>query len=198
MARTRNADRKRYWREIIERQQASGQSIVGFCSQEALRYSLFAVDKKPKSYQPGVPDEELRKTRPNWRKFRSLRCPKVEFNFHRKCGVPVRAKAIVKTPDALFLAGPEDVLDEEEAYKNPQDEKSQRLLQKEKELIDSRDGGKLLAVSARDGSTQQMIDLQSQPVWDGMAAAYGRLFMCYRKGSVVALGAGKACKRSCN
>ena len=36
MAKTRSADRRRYWREVIERQQASGQSIVGFCAKEGL------------------------------------------------------------------------------------------------------------------------------------------------------------------
>jgi hypothetical protein len=33
---------------------------------------------------------------------------------------------------------------------------------------------------------QQMIDLESQPVWDGMAVAFGKLFVCCRDGSVVA------------
>ena len=41
MAKTRSADRQRYWREVIERQQASGQSIVGFCSKEGLAPASF-------------------------------------------------------------------------------------------------------------------------------------------------------------
>lgn len=110
----------------------------------------------------------------------------VEFRW--KSGVPLRAKAIVKTPNMLFLAGPEDVLDEEEVYKNPQDKENQRLLQQQDELINSRNSGKLLAVSVRDGSTQQMLDLESHPVWDGMEAACGKLFVCCRDGSLVALG----------
>jgi hypothetical protein len=36
MAKARSADRQRYWQAVIERQQASGQSIVGFCSKEGL------------------------------------------------------------------------------------------------------------------------------------------------------------------
>jgi len=152
-----------------------------------LRYSLFSMDKKPKSYQPGTPDAELRKTRPNWRQYRTLRCPKVEFNFRWKSAVPVRAKAIVKTPGTLFVAGPEDILDEERVFQDARSEANQKLLQKQNALIESRQSGKLLAVSVKDGSTQQMIDLESQPVWDGMAVAYGNLFMCCRDGSVVAL-----------
>ncbi len=41
MAMTTNGDRQRYWREVIERQQASGQSIVGFCSKEKLAPATF-------------------------------------------------------------------------------------------------------------------------------------------------------------
>ena len=46
MAKTRSADRQRYWREVIERQQASGQSIVGFCSKEGLAPASFHAWKR--------------------------------------------------------------------------------------------------------------------------------------------------------
>lgn len=46
MAKTRSADRQRYWRELIERQQASGQSIVGFCSKESLSPASFHAWKR--------------------------------------------------------------------------------------------------------------------------------------------------------
>ena len=46
MAKARSADRQRYWREVIERQRASGQSIVGFCSKEALCPASFHAWKR--------------------------------------------------------------------------------------------------------------------------------------------------------
>jgi len=46
MAKARSADRQRYWREVIERQQASGQSIVGFCSTEGLCPASFHAWKR--------------------------------------------------------------------------------------------------------------------------------------------------------
>ena len=46
MAKARSADRQRYWREVIERQQASGQSIVGFCSKEGLAPASFHAWKR--------------------------------------------------------------------------------------------------------------------------------------------------------
>jgi hypothetical protein len=46
MAKTRSADRQQYWREVIEHQQASGQSIVGFCSKEGLAPASFHAWKR--------------------------------------------------------------------------------------------------------------------------------------------------------
>ena len=46
MVRAANGDRQRYWRKVIERQQASGQSIVGFCSKEKLAPATFHAWKR--------------------------------------------------------------------------------------------------------------------------------------------------------
>jgi hypothetical protein len=46
MAKPSRADRQRYWREVIGRQQASGQSIVGFCSKEGLALASFHAWKR--------------------------------------------------------------------------------------------------------------------------------------------------------
>ena len=46
MAKATKADRQRYWRGVIERQRASGQSIVGFCSKEGLAPASFHAWKR--------------------------------------------------------------------------------------------------------------------------------------------------------
>jgi hypothetical protein len=46
MAKASRADRRRYWQAVIERQQASGQSIVGFCSKEGLALASFHAWKR--------------------------------------------------------------------------------------------------------------------------------------------------------
>jgi hypothetical protein len=46
MAKASRADRRRYWQAVIERQQASGQSIVGFCSGEGLAPASFHAWKR--------------------------------------------------------------------------------------------------------------------------------------------------------
>jgi transposase len=55
MARIRNADRRQYWQEAIKRQQASGQSIVGFCAKEGLSTASFHVWKRRfRHHQPAT------------------------------------------------------------------------------------------------------------------------------------------------
>jgi hypothetical protein len=46
MAKASRADRRRHWQAVIERQQASGQSIVGFCSKEELAPASFHAWKR--------------------------------------------------------------------------------------------------------------------------------------------------------
>jgi hypothetical protein len=46
MAKTRSADRERHWRGVIEHQEASGQSIVGFCAKEGLSPASFHAWKR--------------------------------------------------------------------------------------------------------------------------------------------------------
>ena len=83
----------------------------------------------------------------NWRQWRSARLPKVQFDFRWKADAPLRAKAIVKTRNMLFVAGPEDLLDEESVFQGLHLEENQRLLRRQNEALTSRKGGKLLAVS---------------------------------------------------
>ncbi len=46
MAKDKRLDPRRHWQETIERQQASGQSIVGFCSKEGLAPASFHAWKR--------------------------------------------------------------------------------------------------------------------------------------------------------
>ena len=46
MAKVRSGDRRRYWHEVIQRQQASGQSIEKFCVKEKLGKATFYAWKR--------------------------------------------------------------------------------------------------------------------------------------------------------
>ncbi|MHC4439791.1 MAG: outer membrane protein assembly factor BamB family protein [Planctomycetota bacterium] len=87
--------------------------------------------------------------------------------------LPVRIRAMVKAGDTLFVAGPPDVLDPDDPYA----------------AFEGRKGAVVLAISAKDGKELSEIPLKHPPVFDGMIAASGRLFVSLQDGSVVSLTA---------
>jgi outer membrane protein assembly factor BamB len=86
--------------------------------------------------------------------------------------IPVRVRAMVAAGETLFVAGPPDLAD-------PKDPLG---------AFEDRKGAQLWAFAASDG--QKLVDyrLESPPVFDGMAAAAGRLFLATTDGKVVCLG----------
>jgi outer membrane protein assembly factor BamB len=88
-----------------------------------------------------------------------------------KSWVPVRIRAMVKTRDKLFAAGPPDVLDQEDPYA----------------AFEGRKGGVLLALSAEGGKVLSEQELDVPPEFDGLIAAEGKLFVSLQDGSVLCL-----------
>ena len=104
--------------------------------------------------------------------------------------LPILVRAMVLADKTLFIAGPPDVVDEEEAYRTIGDPETQAKLARQSAALEGKLGAMLLAVSAADGSELARYDLKSIPQWDGMAAAGGRLFFTTVDGKLVCL-AGK-------
>jgi outer membrane protein assembly factor BamB len=86
--------------------------------------------------------------------------------------VPVRVIAMVRTGRTLFAAGTPDVLEEKDPYA----------------AYEGRRGGVLLAVSVSAGKILGKYELESAPVYDGMAAAGGRLYISTVDGKVRCFG----------
>lgn len=89
--------------------------------------------------------------------------------------VPIRIRAMVLAGDHLYAAGPPDLVPEEDPYA----------------AIDGRRGAILRTVSAKDGSRLAEHPLQSPPVFDGLAAAAGRLYMSTIDGKLLCLSEAK-------
>lgn len=85
----------------------------------------------------------------------------------------------------LFVAGPQDVADELQAFYEPDDAENRSALAKQDSVLESRQGAVLYAVSASDGEKLAEYKLDSLPVWDGMAAANGRLYLAMKDGKVL-------------
>jgi len=85
--------------------------------------------------------------------------------------LPVRIRAMVKAGNALFVAGPPDALDPDDPLG----------------AFEGRKGAVLWAVSAEDGKKLAEYKLEKTPVFDGMAAARGRLYIACQDGSILCM-----------
>ena len=86
--------------------------------------------------------------------------------------VPVRIRAMVVTAGPLFVAGPPDVVD-------PKDPLG---------AFEHRKGGLLYAVDTATGKRLASHRLPSPPLFDGAAAAQGRLYIAQEDGSITCFG----------
>ena len=85
--------------------------------------------------------------------------------------LPVRAQAMVLTGQRLYLAGSPDTVDETDPWA----------------ALEHRKGGVLGVFSRNDGEKMAEYTLASAPVYDGMAAARGRLYLSTTDGKVLCL-----------
>ncbi len=110
-------------------------------------YLLYA-----KSYEPGRSEEAYRKTKNDW----AVR-------------IPIRVRAMVLANDKLFVAGPPDVIPDEDPAA----------------AFEGRRGADLWAISAKTGQTLAEIEhLRTPPVYDGLIAADSCLFLSTTDGNV--------------
>ena len=86
--------------------------------------------------------------------------------------VPIRIRGMVLAGKSLFVAGPPDTVD-------PDDPMA---------AFEGRKGAIVRAYSAADGKTLAEHKLDAPPVFDGLIAASGQLFVSTTDGHVVCLG----------
>ncbi len=100
-------------------------------------------------------------------------------------------RAMVKANDKLFIAGPPDLIDEEDTFQRTmaRDPNLASQLIQQDDALAGKAGGLMRVVSAADGSTLAEYQLDALPAWDGMAAASGRLYMSTTDGNVICYGA---------
>lgn len=100
--------------------------------------------------------------------------------------VPLYTRAMALADDTLVIAGPPDIIDEEYTFERltEKDESVKEELAAQDRALNGEDGAIMQMISVNDGFPKQRIDLESLPVWDGMAVAQGKLFVSGQDGSV--------------
>ena len=144
----------------------------------ALEYHVYATKKRPEIIG-GPAKTSTRRNRP-----RPSR-PAYEWSYQ----VPLLGRALVKTADTLYVAGPPDLVEQEKTITRLDDPRSAAKLADQAAALAGKKGGLLLALSTENGTPQGVWHLASIPVFDGLAATRGRLVMTTVDGHVVCFGA---------
>ena len=128
------------------------------------QYHVFAIDRRAVAPQPATNYQRANRDYPQ-------RAPgKFSVPLRWSQDTPQLAFAMVLAGEKLFLVGPpREALQSQEAY-------------------DGAQGAILCAVSARDGKILSEYPLDALPVFDGLAAAQGRLYLSLKDGRLMCLG----------
>jgi len=115
-----------------------------------------------------------------------------KYEFTWRNDVPIHVQAMLLTDERVLIAGSAK-FDEQRAeqYLTTARTDTFRLepfLQDAVDAFDGKSGGSLWAVSKSEGTRLAETQLPSSPVFDGMVAAQGRLFLSLKDGSVICLG----------
>jgi len=142
------------------------------------KYHLFAYDR-----HAAPKDANQTGKRGNRRNQWVKETPSLPYDWSVE--VPLLVTAMVVASDTLFVAGPPDVGEPKAA----RDEDALKLKNPEEAVAAWKGelGGILSAVSAKDGSTLARYALDVPPVFDGMAAANGRIYLSLRNGRVLCM-----------
>jgi hypothetical protein len=98
---------------------------------------------------------------------------------------PLQVRAMVLADKTLFISGPPDVVNEEDSFWSMNSQQVLAKLAEQSEMNRGKNGGLMWAVSSANGRKLAEYKLASLPVWDGMVAANGKIFMTTLKGDVL-------------
>ncbi len=168
-----------------------GREPAFFAQSHVMEHQLFSArggaykrDDWRKAFA-GIKNKETSIT--NWKQNREQPVEKnsvVQYNW-RQVTPTIIARAMAGANDKLVIAGPPDILDEARFHGRFRLPEVDAQIRKQEAAIDGRVGGVMRTVSAGDGETIAEIRLASLPVFDGLIAANGKLFMSTSDGRVI-------------
>jgi hypothetical protein len=154
---------------------------------------LYGFGRKPKYYRWTTPIEHqlfaTDKTPPPARQTDSAQPRQTKYlvTHHWSQDLPLWSRGMVLANKTIFVAGPADTIDEEQAFRQVNDPAVAAKLAEQAATLRGTQGALLWAVNSVDGSKLAEHQLDAPPVFDGMAAANGRLYVAGTNGQVVCL-----------
>ncbi len=167
-----------------------GRKPAFFCQSSVMEYQLYSANPKfDDQYFQSVRNITKKGGRniADWQVNNALPVNKLtilDYNWRLE-NLPFLGRALVVADKTLFVAGPPDVVDEIEAFGHFKEPDVLSKLAEQAAALEGEKGGLLWAVSAEDGKKLAEYKLQSPPVFDGMAAAGGQLYLSTMDGNVV-------------
>ena len=140
-----------------------------------LDYQLFSAAKSGKT--AAVPKGKPKRKRSG---------SSVAFRWTRDMPIMVRAMALADK--TLFIAGPEDLIDEDDAFQKFPDPAVRKQLGAQLAALAGKRGAILQAVDADTGKALAEYKLDSTPVFDGLIVAEGKIFIATTDGRIIAFG----------
>jgi outer membrane protein assembly factor BamB len=148
------------------------------------KYQLFAFDRDPGRKDKGTKQAAKQVAK---KKRRTSTLSTLEYRWNVQ--VPFFVTAMVVADKTMFIAGPPDII----RTKGTSGEEALVLANPQEALAawKGKEGGTLWAVSISNGKKLADYKLDSQPVFDGMAAANNRLYLANKNGRIICF-AGRA------
>jgi outer membrane protein assembly factor BamB len=142
------------------------------------KYQLFAFGRDPVNKDKGTIQ-----TVPRNNRKRGAASSLSTHEYRWTAQVPLLVTAMVVADKTMFIAGPPDIIRAEEkqgegalTLENPKEAPA---------YWEGKKGSSLQAVSVKDGTKLAEYNLESTPVWDGMAATNGRLYLSMKNGRIL-------------
>jgi len=153
------------------------------------KYHLFATEKKALEPLPSYKDKQHLRSYGSGKELglkvtgrdKQHGAPSLHRNVWSRPS-PIFVRALVLADTTLFIAGPPEPDDTRRSEMTLED------ADKAEAAFLGRQGASLYAVAAADGRQLAQYELESPPVFDGMIAAHGRLFVSLQNGSLVCYG----------
>jgi outer membrane protein assembly factor BamB len=149
-----------------------------------LEFHLFAAKKQPEIVNAGSERKAIRK---GGKRVGSRKRSITRFIPDWSDDISVQVNSMVLTDNALFAAGPPDVVNEEESVKTLLEAETQKKLTDQSAAFEGKRGALLIAVSREDGKKLAAYRLDFVPRFDGLIAANGRLYISTLGGEVLCL-----------
>jgi hypothetical protein len=151
-----------------------------------LEFHLFAANKQPELVAAGTERKPIKKDK---KRVGSRTLKVTRFTTSWSDDIAVQINSMVLTDNALFVAGPPDLENEEESVKSLLDPETQKRLAEQSAAFEGKRGALLVAVSREKGEKMAAYQLDFVPRFDGLIAANGRLYVSTAAGEVLCLSA---------